>query len=52
MPLGENLLKKGLIVQAQLDSALEKQKAQPGKRLGEILVAEGLVTAKQVEESL
>lgn len=52
MPLGDNLMKKGLISQAQLDAALEKQKAQPGKRLGEILVAEGLVTAKQVEESL
>ena len=52
MPLGENLVKKGLITQVQLDAALDKQKKQPGKRLGEILLTEGLVTAKQVEESL
>ncbi len=52
MPLGENLVKKGLVSQAQLDAALEKQKSQPGKRLGAILVEEGIVTEKQVEESL
>lgn len=52
MPLGENLLKKGLVTQAQLEAALEAQKTQPGKRLGTILVEKGFVTEKQVEESL
>jgi hypothetical protein len=52
MPLGENLLKKGLITQEQLDAALTAQKAEPGKRLGAILVERGVVTDKQVEESL
>lgn len=52
MPVGENLLNKGLITKEQLDAALETQKAQPAKRLGAILVERGLVTEKQVEESL
>jgi hypothetical protein len=52
MPLGENLIKKGLLKQEQLTKALEEQKKNPGQRLGEILIRLGMVTKEQVESSL
>jgi hypothetical protein len=52
MPLGENLIKKGLLTQAQLIKALEEQQKNPGVKLGEILIRLGLVTKEQVESSL
>jgi type IV pilus assembly protein PilB len=52
MPLGENLLKKGLITKEQLDAALAQQKKDQEKRLGAILVSLGFVTDAQVQESL
>jgi bacteriophage N4 adsorption protein B len=52
MALGENLIAKGLLTQAQLDAALAKQKETPGERIGEILVKLGFVTKDQVESSL
>jgi len=52
MPLGENLIKKGLLKQEQLAKALEEQKKNQGERLGEILIRLGMVTKEQVESSL
>ena len=52
MALGENLIAKGLLSQAQLETALAKQKASPGVRIGEILVQLGYVTKEQVEASV
>jgi hypothetical protein len=52
MPLGENLIKKGLLKQEQLAEALEEQKKNPDERLGAILIRMGLVTKEQVERAL
>ncbi|MFO1469756.1 MAG: hypothetical protein U1F27_01795 [Turneriella sp.] len=52
MALGENLIAKGLLTQAQLEAALAKQKESPGMRIGEILVQLGYVTKEQVEAAL
>jgi hypothetical protein len=52
MPLGENLIKKGLLKQEQLVQALAEQKKNPGERLGEILIRLGMVTKEKVESSL
>lgn len=52
MALGENLIAKGLLTQAQLETALAKQKESPGVRMGELLVSLGYVTKEQVESSL
>jgi len=52
MALGENLIAKGLLTQAQLETALAKQKESPGVRIGELLVSLGYVTKEQVESSL
>jgi len=47
-PIGEILLEKGLITQAQLEEALMTQRRQPGKKLGEILVRLGYVNKRDV----
>jgi hypothetical protein len=38
MQIGELLMSEGVITSAQLADALEKQKKEPGKKLGEILL--------------
>ena len=50
-PLGNLLIKKGLLTQADLTGALEFQRASGG-RLGEILQAWNLVSEAQVAEAL
>ena len=51
--LGDLLIEKGLISQAQLQEALRKQKESGfSKRLGELLVDEGYVTERQIAEAL
>ena len=50
-PIGEILIGLQCISEQQLAHALEKQRQDP-RRLGEILVAEGLATAQQVAEAL
>jgi hypothetical protein len=50
--LGDNLVAKGLISPAQLQEALEAQKAAPGERLGDLLVKRGWVSPQQVEANL
>jgi len=47
--LGDRLLEKGLVTEAQLESALAEQKKNPAERLGQILVRLGFVTKEQVE---
>ncbi len=49
--LGQILLTKGLINQAQLDTAIQAQ-ADSGKRLGEILVERGHLSNRQLRHSL
>lgn len=52
MPLGETLVSRGLISQAQLQQALDEQKTHPGEKLGEILIRLGFITQAQVESAL
>ena len=51
--LGEILVEKGHLTQAQVEEALQFQLRKPNsKRIGEILIAHGLATREQVEQSL
>jgi hypothetical protein len=52
MPLGENLIGKGVIKPDQLAKALDEQKKTPGEKLGAILIRLGFATKEQVESSL
>ena len=51
LPLGELLMRKGFITQAQVEEALRVQK-QTGKRLGEIVTARGWLEERQVLQAL
>src|SRR5579871_3616488 len=51
MQLGEMLIAKGLVTQADIDAALERQ-VKDGGRLGENLVALGVITADQIASVL
>jgi len=50
--LGDVLVAQGLITEAQLEAALERQSADKGRRLGYILEEMGLVTEPQKLEAL
>jgi hypothetical protein len=50
-PLGELLVERELITQAQLEAALAEQ-ARTGRRLGEIIVAAGLVSRERLTQVL
>src|SRR5438128_7603540 len=50
-PLGELFVKRGLISEAELETALAEQ-AATGKRLGEILVDRGLVSGPDLTSAL
>ena len=50
--LGEILVQEGLISEAQVEAALEKQKLVPGKRLGEILVHLRMIDEKSIVKAL
>lgn len=52
MPLGETLIKKGIITQDQLNQALAEQKNSPGEKIGEIIVRLGFASKSDVESSL
>ena len=52
MPLGENLISKGIITKDQLDKALAEQKKSSGERIGEIIIRLGFATKEDVESSL
>lgn len=47
--VGQRLLQAGLVTQQQLRSALVRQQKDP-RRIGEILVADGILAPEQVEE--
>jgi hypothetical protein len=49
--LGETLVGKGIISQAQLDQALGEQK-KTGTKIGDLLVKMGFATKEQVEAAL
>lgn len=51
-PLGELLLRAGKITEAELHQAREVQRRGDGRRLGEILVAMGAVSARDLEQQL
>jgi type IV pilus assembly protein PilB len=50
--LGEALVDKGFLTPQELERALAKQKAQPGKRLGAVLLEEDLVSEDQLLATL
>lgn len=50
--LGRLLLLAGKATTAQIESALEAQRATPGRRIGEILIEQGSVAASEVEQRL
>ncbi len=47
--LGDILVKNGLVTQAQLDAAIERQTHERGKRLGELLVELGALSRPDLE---
>lgn len=52
MPLGETLVSQKVITAEQLAQALEKQKASPQKRLGEIIVEMGFADVAAIDKAL
>ncbi len=50
--VGEILLRKGAITQEDLERGLEKQKSEPGRKLGEILLEEKKTESKEVISAL
>lgn len=52
MPLGDTLISDGAITKAQLDEALEIQKKQTDKKLGEILIGLGYINAETLDKAL
>jgi len=52
VPLGELLVEKGTIKIEDLEKGLEKQKENPNKKLGEILVGEKATKSKEVISAL
>lgn len=50
--LGEILKTDGVITEKGLDAGLKATQVEPGKRLGEALIEEGIATPKQVTQAL
>ena len=50
--LGDALVRKGHITAQQLDTALRRQRQEPGRRLGELLVQAGVVSADVVQREI
>ncbi len=50
--LGQQLLRSGRITERELDRAMELQRAEPTRRLSEILLEMGSVTEEEVREQL
>jgi len=49
MPLGESLVKSGVITQEQLDQALAEQKKHPEEKIGEILMRLGFLPVDELK---
>ncbi len=52
LPIGKILVENGFINEAQLEDALEKQRASEGKMLGDIMLEMGLVSETQLAQAL
>ena len=52
VPIGELLVHAGRLSRQHLQEALAEQRAQPGRRLGEILVARAFVSTKTLAQAL
>ena len=52
IPIGQILLDSKLITPDQLNNVLELQKISPSKRIGDILVQEGIITEKEFMRAL
>ncbi len=50
--IGERLVAAGQISRQQLEEAIASQGAMPGRRIGEVLVHLGLITAKELADEL
>ncbi|MGA2763036.1 MAG: hypothetical protein ABSG17_06695 [Spirochaetia bacterium] len=48
MPLGETLVKNGVITQGQLETALAEQKKNPNEKIGEILMRLGYLPMEEL----
>jgi two-component system chemotaxis sensor kinase CheA len=51
-PIGEILIQKGEITAEQLSEGLEKQKREPGKKIGQILMEDQIADSGAVESAL
>jgi len=49
MPLGETLVKNGVITQEQLDAALAEQKKNPNEKIGEVLLRLGYLPMEELK---
>ena len=52
MPLGETLVKNGVITQDQLETALAEQKKSPNEKIGEILMRLGYLPMEELKTFL
>lgn len=52
MPLGETLVKNGVITQEQLETALAEQKKNPNEKIGEILMRLGYLPMEELKTFL
>lgn len=51
MPIGESLVRSGVITQEQLDIALAEQRKHPMEKLGDILIRLGLLPMEELKPS-
>lgn len=52
IPLGERLIQKGVVKEEAVETGLKKQKAEPQKKIGKILIEEKSVESKEVISAL
>jgi hypothetical protein len=52
MPIGESLVKSGVLTQEQLAKALEEQKKHPEEKIGQILLRLGYIPLEDLESLL
>jgi two-component system, chemotaxis family, sensor kinase CheA len=52
LPIGEIMMQQGTLSKEDLNQALDRQESIPDKKLGEILVASGKATTRQVASAL
>ncbi len=51
MPLGETLVKNGVVTKEQFDIAIAEQKKHPNEKIGEILLRLGYLPIEDLESS-